>query len=423
MGGRGMSNPDIGDQGWLGGPIIPADVPGLEAAARRMEETAAALRAAAARQAAHLRALHGWTGRGHDAWLASAERAGRAALAISMVLTEAAAVLALFCRTIGELRWRAAALAMRASTVGYDVAPDATVRSIGPALPAPPPGLPAAHDPPGRSLPGRSPDTFLARLEGRRLATGADPWHAVQLEAAGLLDDAVTAYTAARAGLRQIVGDQARASLAPRSARLPDGGGYGIGPLSAAVASAQAPEMREGLWELLRREAGRTTGLPRQRLRRLARAATVPAIVAAVVADRALGRPARMNAAARAVDRIVAAAGRVPVVPAAASMPLSRVPPFRPEGALRTVPIADVALTGWSVYQDVVRGGYSVPAAIGREGASTAVGYASAEATGYLIVIVGCPPASAAILAVGVGLVVGQLAALAYDKVTHDGRR
>jgi hypothetical protein len=130
-----------------------------------------------------------------------------------------------------------------------------------------------------------------------------------------------------------------------------------------------------------------------------------------------------MNAAARSLDRLVAAAGRVPVIPAAASMPLGRVPPFKPEGVLRTVPIADVALTGWSVYHDVSRGGYSVPAAIGREGTATAAGYAAVEGAGYLIVVIGCPPASAAILAVGVGLLVSQLTGTLYDKVTHHGRR
>ena len=81
------------------------------------------------------------------------------------------------------------------------------------------------------------------------------------------------------------------------------------------------------------------------------------------------------------------------------------------------------ALTGWSVYHDVSHGGYSVPAAIGRESTATAAGYAALEGTAYLIVVVGCPPASAAILAVGVGLLVGQLTGTLYDKVTHHGRR
>jgi hypothetical protein len=74
------------------------------------------------------------------------------------------------------------------------------------------------------------------------------------------------------------------------------------------------------------------------------------------------------------------------------------------------------------VHQDISRGGYSVPAAIGREGTATVGGYAAGQGAGYLVVVLGGPPASAAIVAVGVGLVASHIAAALYDKVVHHGR-
>ncbi len=403
----------MSDAAGLGGPIIPADTAGLDAAGRELGLLAGELRAVARRQAGHLRALHGWTGRGHEAWAASTERTGRAALAVAAVLAEAAAVLRYLRRAVPDLRWRSATLAARALVAGYEVGPDASVRRIGGLLPASPPGAPPLHQPAGPTLRPRSPEAFQAELEGRGLAGQADPWRIVQLELAGLLDDACTAFAAARSGLRRIADDQDRASTAPRSAHLPDGGGYPISGLAAAVAATQLPGARQDLWELTHRRGGEAPGPA-------GRSDALPVEVARVVAERRLSRAVRMSAAARALDRVVAAAGRVPLV-AVATVPIGRIPPLRPTGVLGRLPIADVALAGWSVQQDV-RQGYSVPAAVGREGTSTVAGFAAAEGSGYLIVVLGGAPASAAIIAVGVGLLVGQLAGSLFDKVTHHGR-
>jgi hypothetical protein len=266
-------------------------------------------------------------------------------------------------------------------------------------------------------LPARSAAAFQAEVAGHGLADQPDPWRTIQLDVAGLLDDASTAFAAARAGLLDILDDHTRASTAPRSARLPDGGGYPLSALAAAVGAAQLPGMRGDLWDLADRRSGAAAGRsapPGEP------ASTLPDEVARVVAQRRLGHAARLNAASKALDRIVAAAGRVPLV-AVASVPVGRVPPLRPTGVLARMPVADVALAGWSVHQDVAHG-YSVPAAVGREGTATLAGYAAAEGSGYLVVVLGGPPASAAIVAVGVGLLIGQLAGSLFDKVTHHGR-
>jgi hypothetical protein len=406
----------VSDDAELGGPAIPLDAHGLEVTARRMGAAAGVLRAAASRQATHLRALQGWSGQGHESWVASTERTGRAALAVAVMLAEAAAVLGHLCRAIHDLRWRSAGLAARARVAGYDVERDGTVRPIGVPPPVSIPGGPAPRRATGPPVPDRTPDAFLAEMQGHGLAEQADPWRTVQLDVVGLLDDACTEFAAATAGLRRSLDDQAEASLAPHLAGLRDGGRYAIPPLAAATAVAQLPGTREDLWHVLRQHAA-ATGRPGG-----GRTAALPAEVARVVAERRLGRAARMNAAARALDRIVALAGQVPVVPVAASIPVGRVPPLRPGGALSRMPIADVALAGWSVYQDVSRGGYQVPEAVVREGTSTLAGYAAAEGAGYLIVVLGGPPVSAAIVAIGVGLVAGQLVAILYDKVTHHDR-
>jgi hypothetical protein len=409
----------VSDGAELGGAAIPLDVGRLEATAGEMAETAGVLRAAAGRQMMHLRALHTWSGRGHESWVASTERTGRAALAIAMMLTEAAAVLRYLCRAVRDLRWRSAALATRAQVAGYDIARDGTVRRIGPQPAVAMPGGPTPHRPGGPPLPARSAAAFQAEAEGTRLAEQPDLWRTVQLDIAGLLDDACTAYAAARAALRRIVDGQAAASLVPRLARLPDGGGYAIGPLAAAASLTQLPGTRDDLWRVVRRHAGGTVdpAVPRG-----GRTTAMPAEVARVVADRGLGRAARMNAVARALDRIVAAAGEVPVIPAVASFPVGRVPPLTPNCALGRMPVVNVALAGWSVYQDVSRGGYDVPEAIGREGTVTLAGYAAGEGVGLLVVILGGPPVSAAIVAVGVGLVAGHLFGTLYDKVTRHER-
>jgi hypothetical protein len=308
-------------------------------------------------------------------------------------------------------------LASRARVAGYDVARDGTVRPIGVPPPVPVPGGAAPRRATGPPVPDRTPDAFLAEVQGHGLAEQPDPWRTVQLEVVGLLDDACTEFAAARAALRRGLDGQAGASLAPHLARLPDGGGYAISPLAAATAVAQLPGTRQDLGYLVRQHAGGAGGrIPG------GRADPLTAEVARVLADRRLGRPARMNAAARALDRIVALAGQVPVVPAAASIPIGRVPPLRPGGVLTRMPIADVALAGWSVYRDVSRDGYPVPVAVVREGASTLAGYAAVEAAGWLVVVLGGPPVSAAIVAIGVGLVAGQLVAILSDKVTHHDR-
>jgi len=409
----------VSDDAQLGGPAIPLDVVGLEVLARQLGEAAGMLRAAASRQAMHLRVLQGWSGRGHESWVASTERTGRAALAVAMMLAEAAAVLRQLCRAVHDLRWRSAVVAARARVVGYDVARDGTVRPIGVPPPVPIPGGAAPRRAAGPPVPDRTPDAFLAEMQGHGLAERADPWRTVQLDVAGLLDDACTEFAAARAGLRRGLDDQAGASLAPHLARLPDGGGYAISPLAAATAVAQLPGTREDLGHLVRQHAGGAGGRIRPGS---GRTDTLTAEVARVLADRRLGRAARMNAAARALDRIVALAGQVPVVPVAASIPIGRVPPLRPGGVLSRMPIADVALAGWSVYEDVSRGGYRAPEAVVREGTSTLAGFAAAEGAGWLVVVLGGPPVSAAIVAVGVGLVAGQLVAVLYDKVTHHDR-
>jgi len=408
----------VSDDAQLGGPAIPLDVVGLEVLARQFGHAAGMLRAAASGQATHLRVLQGWSGRGHESWVASTERTGRAALAVAMVIAEAAAVLRQLCRAVHDLRWRSAVLAARARFVGYDVARDGTVRPIGVPPPVPVPGGAAPRRATGPPVPDRTPDAFLAEMQGHGLAAQTDPWRTVQLDVMGLLDDACTEIAAARAALRRGLDDQAGASLAPHLARLPDGGGYAIGPLAAATAVAQLPGTREDLGRLVRQHAGAG-----DRIRPgSGRTDTLTTEVARVLADRRLGRAARMNAAARALDRIVALAGQVPVVPVAASIPIGRVPPLRPGGVLSRMPIADVALAGWSVYQDVSRGGYRVPEAVVREGTSTLAGFAAAEGAGWLIVVLGGPPVSAAIVAVGVGLVAGQLVAILHDKVTHHDR-
>jgi len=337
------------------------------------------------------------------------------------MLAEAAAVLRYLCRTVHDLRWRSAMLAARARVAGYDVGPDATVQTIGLPLAVPVPGLPAPLQHVGPELPARSAAGAFAELQGRSLAAQPHRWRSVQLDVAGLLDDACTGYAAACAGLRRLAEDQQHASVAPPRPGAPDGGGYAIDPLAAATAGAQLPGTREDLWALLRRRAGRGVDLAGRRPPSAAAATALPAEVARVVADRRLGRATRMSLAARALDRIVAAAGQVPVIPVVASVPVGRIPPLKPAGVLTRMPIADVALAGWSVRQDVSHG-YTVPEAIGREGSSTLGGYAAAQGAGYLVVIVGGPPVAAAIVAVGVGLLVGELAGALYDKVTHHAR-
>jgi hypothetical protein len=405
---------DIG----LGGPIVPVDVAGLDSAAREFGLLAGALRAVVSRQAGHLRALHGWMGLGHEAWVASTERTGRGASVVAAMLAEAAAVLRYLCRAVLDLRWRSGMLAARARVAGYDVGPDGTVRRIDHPLPALPPGVPPPRQrPTAAGLPPRSPAAFQAEVAGHGLAAQQDSWRTVQLDVAGLLDDACTAFAAARAGLLCILDEQARASTAPQSARRPDGGGYPLPVLAAAAAAAQLPGMRRDLWDLANHRGGVAVARsgPASDL-----TSAVSDEVARVVAERRLGRAARLNSASRALDRIVAAAGRVPVV-AVVSVPVGRVPPLRSTGVLGRMPVADVALAGWSVQQDVAHG-YSMPAAVGREGTATLAGYAAAEGSGYLVVVLGGPPASAAIVAVGVGLLVGQLAGALFDKVTHHGR-
>jgi hypothetical protein len=302
---------------------------------------------------------------------------------------------------------------------GYDIGPDASVHAVGVGLPVPS-GVPPPRRPAGATLPARSPAAFQAEVEGRGLAAQADPWRAVQLEVAGLLDDAGTAFAATRAGLQRITADHRRASTAPHSARLPDGGGYPVSALAAAASAAQLPGARQDLWGLAEHRTDRTAARPELQGQARGRPTRLPDEVARVVAERHLSRLARMNATARALDRIVATAGRVPLVEVA-TVPIGRIPPLRATGVLGRLPIADVALAGLSVQQDVAHG-YSVPAAAGRESASTLAGYAAAEGAGYLIVVLGGPPASAAILAVGVGMVVSQLAGSLFDKVTHHGR-
>lgn len=395
------------------GLLVPGDLDGLSATARHIEELAAECRETVGRQAAHIRALDGWTGEGSDAWVASAERTARAAVGIGATLGTAAAVLDYCGRSIGELRQRSLLLAVRARQAGLVIEPDGTVWGR--------PGLaPFCHLVPGCTPePVRRPgEPLLMAVEDRWLAGLDDSWRAVQFEIAALLDDAETVYLAAVAGLRGIVADYRRALPSPlaRGPRVPDGGGWVLPVLDTAAAVAQLPAAREELRALLHRHANAGYDQTGRRPRRLGRAATFPSEAARMVRDRRQARAQRMRRTGKTLDALVDAIGRVPFLSQLASAPVANVAP------LRRVPIANVILAGISVQENVSEKGYSQGGAVAREATVAVSGWAAASATGaVMIVVVGAPPAAAVVVAAGVGYAVGYVAGWLIDKITgHD---
>jgi len=424
------------------GPVVPGDLDGVARLAARVGELAAELRTAASRQVGQLRGLEGWAGPAHDQWEASAELTCRAAVGIAATLDETVRVLGWFGRSVTDLRVRAAAVAARARVACLDVGPEGEVRPVGVVLPATlaiggldgrmPRGagagqraragsrLPVAGPAVpvgGPASPVVGPDAVGARWQvevaGRRLAAQPDPWRAVQLEVTALVEDALTVYAATVAGLRAVADDYGRVSVAPPSPLSPDGGGFPLEPVTAAVTLAQLPRAREDLRAL-------RAGADPRRLPRPAGAAASPEPVLAVLRARRLGRGARLAAATCALDRVVAAAGRVPVLPAVASYPVGRLVASRSTGVVARVPVVNVVLAGYAVRDDV-SAGYSVPAAVGREGAVVVAGVAAAEGAGILLVTLGGPAVLAAVVAVGVGMVAAEIVGRLYDSASrHD---
>jgi hypothetical protein len=404
------------------GLVVPGDVDGLSASARQIDDLAVECRETAGRQTAHFRALEGWTGEGSDAWVASAERTARAAVGIGVTLGSAAAVLDYCRRSIGDLRQRSLLLAARARQAGLVIEPDGTVWGRA--------GLaPYCHLVPGCTPAPmrRAGEPLLMAVDGRSLAglagpvDPADPWRAVQLEVAALVDDAETVYLTAVAGLRGIVEDYRRALPAPivHGPRLPDGGGWALPLLDTAVAVAQLPAGREELRALLHRHASSGYDQTGRRPRRPGRGAALPPEAARMVRDRRLARAQRMRRTRKALDGLIDAIGRVPHVSRLASTPVAE---FGYGGPLRRVPIANVILAGVSVQENVSQKGYSPGAAVAREATVALSGYAAAYATGAVIVVVaGGPPAVAVVVAAGVGFAVSYLAGWLIDKATgHD---
>jgi hypothetical protein len=398
------------------GPAIPGDLVSAARIVFQLSRLAQRLRLIALAQSAQLRALSGWLGRAHGAWVDSAEQVARGCIGVAATLDEVVRVLDYFRRSIGELRARATSLGAQARVAHLEITPDATVRPAGPAMPCTALTSATGGLSDAAAGPSATPGSWQDEVAGRHLAGLPDPWRAVQLEIAALVDDTRTVYAVTLAGLRAVADDYDRASVAPTGRGWPDGGGYAIGPVGAAALLAQLPAARDDLTAFRNGQRARLLE-PRAR-----RPAALPSAATGVIQARSMGRTARMTAAALALDKVVATAGRLPVVPAVASYPVGRLMPLGPAGGvLERVPVVDVLLAGYAVSQDVSDRGYSLPAAVGREGASAAAGLGAAQATGYVLVALGGPPAAAAIIALGIGLLAGDLVARAYDRTTGHG--